>query len=114
MEKITFNELRKKSSLLEWFLVHTSVKYDTTDEIVKNVDPETKEFSISLRVNGVELPLFEAFEEIQRQMDEMVAKKARDLLKEKFYDFEDFMHQLQDQIITQVSEKFGIHYEKEW
>jgi len=66
-----------KDTFLGWCIVSASTHKDKN---IMNIWPDLHKpgggFDVKFIVNGVELPLTEAFEELKAQVDRMVAEKA--------------------------------------
>ena len=63
-------------------------------------------------VNGVELPLLEIFKDIENQIEEMVRKKALELLEEKFADMSDFVYQITEELKRKAKERLNLKIEE--
>ena len=69
-------------------------------------------YDVQFIVNGIELPLHETFEYIKSQIDEMVRKKALELLEEKFADMSDIVYQITEELKRKAQEKLNLKIEE--
>ena len=69
-------------------------------------------FDVQFIVNGIELPLKETFQDIENQIDEMVRKKALELLEEKFADMSDFVYQITEELKRKAEERLNLKIEE--
>jgi hypothetical protein len=67
---------------------------------------------IQFIVNGVELPLIETFKDIENQVEEMVRKKALELLVEKFGDMTDIVFQISEELKRKAKERLNLEIEE--
>ncbi len=87
----TIEELRKECNLLEWCLINAVVNQQKTNEIIsaeKTDEHGNRKFDIKLVVNGVDLPLMKTFKDAEKQMDQMILDKAKDLVNERLNEFD--------------------------
>lgn len=109
----TIEELRKECDLLEWCLINAVVNQQKLDEIItaeKTDEKGHRRFDIKLVVNGINLPLMKTFKDAEKQMDQMILDKAKELLQEKLNEFdskvsdvyEDFEDRIKDIIIDGI------------
>lgn len=72
----------------------------------KNLDPKGEEWELQVMLNGVELPAREVFDHIDSQVEEMVEKKAIQIINERFSDIEDLMYDIQGDIEERMRAAF--------
>ena len=93
MERMTFDEMRKDYPFLEFmFIKAATLKKGAIDELIEAKN-EDGTYEISLMVNGVELPLIEAFRDLEKQRDRMIREVAAELIKEKFANLDDVLYE---------------------
>jgi hypothetical protein len=93
LELITYPRLQSEAPLLAWFLAEGSgnLTKETVAEIVKRTTESEGGFKFQLLVNGIELPAFESFKEIDKQMNRMINTEARKRICEFFaHEVEEF------------------------
>jgi len=107
--KIDF--MKERDSFLGYCMVNAVTHADKLVDITgKSPDGN---YEIQFIINGVELPLKETFEDIEKQIDEMVAKKALELLEEKFLDMTDIVYHITEELKRTAQEKLNLKIE-EW
>ncbi len=62
--------------------------------------------------NGVDLPLEKTFKDIEAQIDEMVRKKALEVLEEKFAEMNDIMSQITEELKRKAKERLNLEIEE--
>jgi len=101
--KISYKEI-EKHPFLQWIFIHCITKKWHLKE--PNDINTNKDLKLEFKVNGHELDIIEAFDEIDRQSDEMIAKAALRLLEEKFGGIQDILSDLSNQIDKTIREEF--------
>jgi len=112
--KISIQEMRNKHLwLLEWVVIHafTLLKKKDQEEIKLTKDQEG--LDIKLTMNGVELPLIQSFEDMQKQDDDRIKKEAKELVLEKFQQYEDFLYDMMKELKKDALKKMGIELTEE-
>jgi predicted enzyme involved in methoxymalonyl-ACP biosynthesis len=106
--KINFEE--HKDNLLGYCIVNASTK---KDENIENIWPEldSKNLEIQFIINGVELPLIQSFDDIQKQMDRLIKEKAFELFQEKLGDISTMINFVINDLERVAKEKLGIEIE---
>lgn len=66
----------------EWFIIHAITELPK-EEQDKLYSQDLLNNSVTLTINGIELPVRKTFEYIDSQLDEIVAREAKKLVKEK-------------------------------
>jgi hypothetical protein len=69
-------------------------------------------YDIQFIVNGVELSLQKTFKDIESQIDEMVRKKALELLTEKFGELTDIVDQISEELKKKAKERLNLKIEE--
>lgn len=82
----------------------TAIWPEMFDKDLSNEDKKEWEFQVML--NSIELPAREVFEHINSQINEMVEKKALELIDERFSDIEDLMYDIQGDITERMRMAF--------
>jgi tyrosyl-tRNA synthetase len=120
-EKIDFSNVR--DNLLGWFLVNGIVASGAMD--AKSPDgfafahpPKGKLLhEVSLILNGVELPVERTFQEIEKQMDRMIAEKAAKIVAEKVADkimvVTDLLNRLEKEVLITAKKDLGLEITEE-
>ena len=95
--KINWQEEDKKHNLLAWAIIEC-MSAKAGSQGFSNVFPEFNGdcLDVEFKVNGVDLPVKRAFELIEAQMDRMIAKKAEEILRDKFVDMADLFTEFSD------------------
>jgi len=78
-ETINWLEEEKAKTLLGWLIVEAA-----TDEVMEADDFDASKVLLELRINGVEVPVREAFEFANSQHDALIRREAVKLLDERF------------------------------
>ena len=71
-----------------------------------NKDGKTKEWDLKVFLNGVLLPAEKVFEHMESQMNEMITRKAAELIGEKFMDIEDIIEDIKSYLLETMKAKF--------
>jgi len=110
--KATFKELREKSD----FLYHMIIKSVTKKGVVSNIwseFPADGKWDIKLTMDGVELPLIEAFEDLKETLDINIREEAMNIVHDKFFDLDETLQELSENAKRKFAEKLGVKLE-EW
>lgn len=111
--EVDFSKIR--DTFLAWCIISAST---LKDKNIMNIWPDLHKkgggLDVKFIINGVELPLEQAFEELHQQMERMVSEKAYELIKEKFADITNTVENLERKIKQMVKEKLGITIDDEW
>jgi hypothetical protein len=106
--KIDFG--KERDSFLGYCMVNAVTHADKVSEVTgKSPDGN---YDIQFIINGVELPLEETFEDIEKQMDEMVRKKALELIEEKLADISDTAYQITEELKKRAAERLNLEIEE--
>jgi hypothetical protein len=110
--KFNFTDM---SDFMHYFVIEGSAKLgEATGKSVNEIWPEmfqrkvpkVQEWELEVKLNGVELPADKVFEHMESQMDEYIAKKAAQLIREKFSRIYDMMDDIEEMVIDRVQEEF--------
>jgi len=72
-----------------------------------------KKWELKVLLNDVELPAEKVFEHIDSQLQEMIEKKAVELIADKFQHFEDVIDDFKNMILTRIRGEFP-DYKNYW
>ncbi len=111
-EKLTIREMQAEASYLEWAVISASTLKDENIENIWPEMPKDGKWDIKLIVNGVELPIVEAFEQLREQDERRIGKEAIRIIEDKFTDLENVLFDLRENTIRKFSEKLNIEYEE--
>lgn len=94
--KITYDDIRKKNSFFDWFLIHAITLKDkqSGERVINKLRPEDGKWDIKLTIEGIELPLLETFEDLQKQDKERITEKAIELMDEKLNEITEVLMEL--------------------
>lgn len=107
--KIDF--MKERDTFLGYCMINTVThKYKGVEMTLPK--SEDGKFEVQFIVNGVELPLEETFKDIENQIDEMVRKKALELLEEKFSEMNDVVYQITEELKKVATEKLNLHIQE--
>jgi hypothetical protein len=84
METINYFELEEypnRDSLATWLILHS-----LNDDVMLDDDFDSKKMEVEFRINGQDLPFVKTLEDINEQLDRLVAEKAEAMLREQFGD----------------------------
>jgi len=70
---------------IEWVIIHSIVSTKEGSE-KKFKDVKLDNLNVELKINGIEVPFMQTLRDIEKQLDEMIEKKAKELLLDKFGD----------------------------
>lgn len=102
--KIDFMKIR--DTFLGYCLVNSVTHRDKLNEVTGKCSDGL--YDIKFIVNEVELPLEETFEDIEKQIDEMVRKKALELLEEKFGEMTDVVYRITEELKRKAQDQLGL------
>ena len=96
--KITYADIRKKNSFFDWFFIHAVTLKDkqSGERVINKLRPEDGKWDIKFTVEGVELPLLETFEDLQKQDEERITEKAVELMEEKLHEITEALMDMQE------------------
>jgi len=109
--KATIKELREKAGFLYDMILKSVTMKGNVNDIWPEF-PKDGKWDVKLIMNGVELPLIEAFEELKETLDSHVKEKAMDLISDKFSDLNEIIHDLSEGAKRKFAEKLGVEYEE--
>lgn len=109
--KESINELRKQSEFLVTMIIKAVTRKGNIAKIYPRF-PKDGKWDIKLTMNGVELPIIEAFKDIEDAIDSYVAEEAHKLICDKFSDLQDIIYDLTEQAKRDFAEKLGVKYEE--
>lgn len=84
--KISYDDIRKESSLFDWFFIHALTLKDKRSgrKVINNMNrPKDGKWDIKLTIEGIELPLLKTFKDLEKQDEERIKNKALELIQEK-------------------------------
>jgi hypothetical protein len=104
--------------LIEYFMVEGATKLsqkiggDITTIWPEMFDKDSsnndeKEWELQVMLNGKELPAREVFEHIDSQIEEMVEKKALEIINDRFSDLEELLYGIREDIMERVRLSFS-------
>lgn len=111
--KATIKELREREKA--GFLYDMVIKSVTMKGSVNDIWPEFPKdgkWDIKLTINGVELPIVEAFEDLKRGIDTHIKEEAMGLISDKLSDLDDVIYGLSEGAKQKFAEKLGVKYEE--
>ena len=92
-----------RDDLLSWIIKKASLRnpgeYNKWKDKIGNNDVSTA-LEVSLIVEGIEVPIYEAFDDLSAILDELIRDEAIILLEEKIGDLVDNIEELKDKIET--------------
>jgi len=101
--KMDIMEMKEKCPWLEYALIGAATE---ADKNITNLWPKIpKHWDIKFIANGVELPVVKTFLNIAKQHEEMIIKKAKELISEKFSDLSDLITDLEERIKPEISKR---------
>jgi len=82
--KIKFDDI-KSDSFKHWFIIHAVTKLSDAkyNESFKNHHENGGIMELDFRINGIEIDPFAVIDGIEAQMDNMVEKRAKELIGDK-------------------------------
>ena len=92
--------LKPKRDSLEIWLILTSVGKDV-DLINQMKKDEDGSYQVEFKVGGLELDFNNVVERLDKSLDDLVARKATELLQDKYSDIINDMQDIQDRISHQ-------------
>ena len=107
--KIDF--MKEIDTFLGYCMVNAVTHADKVVEITTGKSSDGN-YDIQFIINGVELPLEETFKDIENQIDEMVRKKALELLEEKFSDMTDVVYRITEELKRKAQEELNLNIEE--
>lgn len=96
-----------KGNLVSWLIIQAIIKQDVMKKLIDD-GMKSDDLEIEFRINGVEVPFVETLFDIENKLDVLVAKKAKELIREKFGDIHDTLLDLFDGVteaLTDVERK---------
>jgi hypothetical protein len=92
-----------------------------SDKVVKQLvaqpDYDVKKIDIKFIVNGIDFPVIEAVYDMEKQIEWMVDKKAKEIVNDKLGDvfnkLSDFQNNVEKSVTKELSSKLGIELEDE-
>lgn len=102
MEQITYDEIRKTCSFLDWVFIHAITLKEAASKI-KNFHADT--YDISFTVNGVELPIIKTFQNLGKQDERRIQEAAKKLVEEKFADLDNDLSDIFEDVKNTYLEK---------
>lgn len=107
--KINFMEIR--DTFLSYCMVNAVTHANKVLEITEKCSDGN--YDVQFIINGVELPLEKTFKDIEKQIDDMVEKKAYDLIKEKLGDLTNIADEITEDLKRKAKEKLNLQYEED-
>lgn len=102
-EKINVTREIESGSFLNWVIVEAVSKLPDrkSAELIKTGKDGVYEFTLTM--NGVEIPFIKTVSGIKKQLDDMVDKRARQLIDEKISDFVDVLEDTRKKLKESLS-----------
>ena len=97
---------RSREDFLHWFIISTITDSGKIYEIKDQEGFDSTNLEVKFSVNGIDLPVEETFESINRQLDRMIEEKAVELLNNKLYNFNDLVKEFQDNVNDKIKDIF--------
>jgi len=118
MSKISFESLREHGdSLLEFLILKCLSRNRKNGKILwerldkKELDSQNMDVRFS--IDGLEFPVIEIFQEFSDQHERMINEAAKDLIHEKFNNFDDVLYEMEESIKEIAFKKLGINLDLE-
>jgi hypothetical protein len=103
-EKIDYiEESRKGRSLLTYLIIECATKQK---DLFNMPNFDAKNLDIQFIINGIDMPVKEGFKLIEKQMDDMIERKAKKMIKERLNEFQHSLDEIVEHIETVVYNKF--------
>jgi len=109
--KTTIKEMREKSDFLHHMMIKSVTRLGTVNEVWPEFPADGK-WDITLTMNGVELPIVEAFEELKESLDINIREEAMNIIHDKFFDLDETLNDLIANAKRKFAEKLGVHIEE--
>ena len=109
--KTTIKEMREKSDFLHHMMIKSVTRLGTVNEVWPEFPADGK-WDIKLTMNGVELPIVEAFEELKETLDINIREEAMNIIHDKFFDLDETLNDLIANAKRKFAEKLGVHIEE--
>jgi len=87
-----------------WLIIHSVTELGDMDTILKAHPEGKKTWDVRLTIDGVELPLDKTIDQIEKNLDEHIVKKARELISSKMGEIENEIDELAENVREQVEE----------
>jgi hypothetical protein len=119
--KIFDLNLQGEDGFLSWFVVHgiagLAPSSESYNKIAATAIANKGEHTVSLTVDGVELPVVQTFRDLNKQDERRIAEKAAELLEAKLGDklmpIEDLLEALRKEILRTAKKDLGIQLDEE-
>ena len=117
MSKVAFEKLRESHQLLELLILKCLSRNRKNGKILwerldkKELDSQNMDVRFS--IDGLEFPVIEIFQEFSDQHERMINEAAKDLIHEKFNNFDDVLYEMEESIKEIAFKKFGINLDLE-
>lgn len=117
MSKVAFEKLRESHQLLELLILKCLSRNRKNGKILwerldkKELDSQNMDVRFS--IDGLEFPVIEIFQEFSDQHERMINEAAKDLIHEKFNNFDDVLYEMEESIKEIAFKKLGINLDLE-
>ena len=81
---------------------------DILNKLTSQKGFDSSKLQIELKINGVEVPFVSTLESLNKEIDTYIAKKAMELIKEKFVDLENVLADVIDDFETKAAQELNV------
>lgn len=118
MSKVSFEKIRENGDLLLEILILKclSKKIKNGKILWERLDAgnlDAQNMDIKFSIDGLDFPVVEIFQEFAEQHDRMITEAARELIQERFNDFDDVLCDMEESVKDLATKKLGINWRED-
>ena len=92
--------------LVPWLITHAMSEVAPGDWSEKFPNMDSSNLEVEMKINGVNVPVRDTLELIEKQLDSLILEKAKELVEKQFYQHENVLLALKNHVISQLNDGY--------
>ena len=112
MEKI--NYLKNRENFVGWLIISalTDSKVDM-NEFTHSDQFNASELEVEMKINGVDVPVMQTLNDIEKQMNRMVYEKALEIVSNKYGDIFNLLDDMEERVKDKIKRDLKYPYDED-